>query len=320
MTGDPVRWGFLGAGFVASRGMGPAVHAATGTTLFAVASRDPERSRTLEPVRVHPTYEALLDDPDVDVVYISLRNGQHREWVERALRAGKHVVCEKPLALTAADARSMFAVAAEVDRLLVEAVWAQWHPRFRRLVHLARSGALGELTAIDSRFTFTSDDLDGNYRLDPTMGGGALLDVGCYQAQAWVALTGGADALRVRQVDRVLGPTGVDLTTVAEVQLGAALRASMHCSFVEPAAQALTVSGTSASARCGDGEAFTSWREPSSLWVGGAEERFGTVDAFVVMTEAISARVRGEEAWVVPAVQSIRTAEILDLLGAATDG
>jgi predicted dehydrogenase len=208
----------------------------------------------------------------------------------------------------------MFAVASDVDRLLVEAVWAQWHPRLRRLEDLVRSGELGELTAVDSWFTFTSDDLEGNYRLDPTMGGGALLDVGGYQVHAWVALTGGADPLRIHRVDRTLGPTGVDLTTVASVDLGAAVRASMRCSFIESASQELAVSGTSASARCGNGEAFTTWREPSSLWVGDTEECFGAVDAFVVMTEAVSARVRGEEAWVVPSEQSIRTAEILDAL------
>lgn len=310
----PVRWGFLGAGYVASRGMGPAVHASSGAVLHAVASRDADRSRTLEPTKVHASYEQLLDDPEIDVVYISLRNGQHREWVERSLDAGKHVVCEKPLSLTAPDARAMFAAAQRNERLLVEAVWAQWHPRFARMIELVRSGALGEVHGIESRFTFTSDDLDGNYRLDPTMGGGALLDVGCYQAHAWVAIAGHATPVTLTAVQRVVGPTAVDLTTGATAQIGSHITAALHCSFVEEAAQSLMIRGSVATVRTGRGEAFTTWREPSSLWVSDTEEHFGPVDAFVTMTDAVSSRVRGEDAWVVPPAQSIRVSELLDAI------
>ncbi len=298
--------------------MAPAVHTAHGAVLHAVASRDADRSRTLEPNRVHGEYADLLDDPEVEVVYISLRNGQHREWVERALTAGKHVLCEKPLGVTASEVRSMFATAEQHGRLLVEAVWAQWHPRFARLLALARSGSLGELVQIDTRFTFTSDTLDGNYRLDPTMGGGALLDVGCYQVHTWASLipsvsTAPKDVSLVG-VSSEVGPTGVDLTTSVRAVLGSGIRASMHCSFVEAGSQSLRVEGTRVSVRTGDGEAFTTWREPSSLWVGGTEEHFAPVDAFTVMTEAVSARVRGDDAWIVPADQSLAVAELVDAI------
>ena len=106
-----VNWGFLGAGYVASRGLAPAVHASRGANLYAVASRDEQRSATLEPERIHATYKDLLADEHVDAVYISLSNSQHRERVTKSLEAGKHVLCEKPLGLNAQETEEMFATA-----------------------------------------------------------------------------------------------------------------------------------------------------------------------------------------------------------------
>ncbi|MFM8390445.1 MAG: Gfo/Idh/MocA family protein, partial [Actinomycetota bacterium] len=176
-----VRWGFIGAGFVASRAMAPAVHAADGAVLYAVASRDARRSAELEPQVVHESYQALIDDPNVDAVYISLTNVQHKEWVVAALEAGKHVLCEKPLALNADEVRAMQATADRHQCLLVEAVWTRWQPRMKRMAEIVQRGDLGDVSSISSAFTFQGD-LTGNYRSQPEMGGGALLDVGCYQA------------------------------------------------------------------------------------------------------------------------------------------
>ena len=134
-----VNWGFLGAGYVASRGLAPAVHASRGAHLYAVASRDELRSATLEPEHVHASYEDLLADEHVDAVYISLSNSQHLEWVTKSLEAGKHVLCEKPLGLNAAETEAMFESASRSGRLLVEAVWGRWHPRFSRMVEIVAS-------------------------------------------------------------------------------------------------------------------------------------------------------------------------------------
>jgi predicted dehydrogenase len=296
--------------------MAPAVHEAEGAVLRAVASRDEDRSRALEPEHVHASYRMLLDDPQVDAVYISLTNAQHAEWVIAALEAGKHVLCEKPLALNAAEARTMFNAAKQADRLLVEASWVRWHPRFQRMTALVESGALGALSAIDSSFTFVGD-MTNNYRLSPELGGGALLDVGCYQAQAWVALTGGAPEFAVETVERVRGDTGVDLTTRAMVTINDNVRAAMLSSFTQPARQSLVVAGSAATMSMGEGEAFTSWRETTSLSIGTHEERFASTDAFVVMVEAVSARIAGDDAWVLPSQCSIRSAEILDVLASS---
>ena len=112
------RWGFIGAGWIARQAMAPAVHAAGNARLLAVASRERGRSAALEPSVIRSSYDEVIDDPDVDVVYVCLANHQHEEWVVRALAAGKHVLCEKPLAIDAAQAERMAAAARDADRLL----------------------------------------------------------------------------------------------------------------------------------------------------------------------------------------------------------
>ncbi|MEY4147272.1 MAG: hypothetical protein RL278_828, partial [Actinomycetota bacterium] len=231
-----VNWGFLGAGYVASRGLAPAVHASRGVNLYAVASRDEQRSATLEPERVHATYEDLLADAQVDAVYISLSNSQHLEWVTKSLEAGKHVLCEKPLGLNATETEDMFACASRSGRLLIEAVWGRWHPRFSRMVNAVTSGEIGNIEHIETAFTFISEMTD-NYRLNPLMGGGALLDVGCYQAHAWVALTKGTTNVEIENLSRTIGPTGVDLTTNVSVRINGSITAHSVSSFALPSQQ-----------------------------------------------------------------------------------
>ena len=306
-----VNWGFLGAGFVASRGLAPAVHASRGANLYAVASRDEKRSATLEPERVHATYDDLLADERVDAVYISLSNSQHLEWVTKSLEAGKHVLCEKPLGLNASETENMFACASRSGQLLVEAVWGRWHPRFSRMVEVVANGAIGNIEHIETAFTFTSEMTD-NYRLNPLMGGGALLDVGCYQAHAWVALTGGAADVKIDELSRVIGPTGVDLTTAVSVRINGSITAHSVSSFASPSQQQFIVQGSNGSMRTGVGESFTTWNEASSLHINDAVEEFAVTNAFVEMVENVSRVIEGEEGWIVPSAESIRVAHILD--------
>jgi predicted dehydrogenase len=306
-----VNWGFLGAGFVASRGLAPAVHASRGANLYAVASRDEKRSATLEPERVHATYDDLLADERVDAVYISLSNSQHLEWVTKSLEAGKHVLCEKPLGLNASETESMFAYASRNDQLLVEAVWGRWHPRFSRMVEVATSGAIGNIEHIETAFTFTSEMTD-NYRLNPLMGGGALLDVGCYQAHAWVALTNGAADMAIDNLARSIGPTGIDLTTDVSVRINNSITAHAVSSFALPSQQQFIVQGSQGKMQTDVGESFTTWNEASSLRINDVVEEFAVTNAFVEMVENVSKVIRYEEGWIVPSADSIRVAHILD--------
>jgi xylose dehydrogenase (NAD/NADP) len=312
-----INWGFLGAGFVASRGLAPAVHASHGAHLYAVASRDEKRSASLEPERVHASYDDLLADERVDAVYISLSNSQHIEWVTKSLEAGKHVLCEKPLGINTIETAAMFDVAARNGRLLIEAVWGRWHPRFARMVELVTTGAIGDIQHIETAFTFTSEMTD-NYRLSPSMGGGALLDVGCYQTHAWVALTNGASEFSITDLARTVGPTGIDLTTDVNVRINYNITAHAVSSFALPSNQQFTVRGSEGQISTGAGESFTTWNEASSLLVNDVLEEFAVTNAFVEMVENVSRVLDGGDGWIVSAADSIRVAQILDTIAATT--
>ena len=177
-----LRWGVLGPGRIAPR-IARALAENDRGELAAVASRDPERGRAFAERHgagtVHTSYEALLDDPSIDVVYIALPNGIHTEWTVRALDAGKHVLCEKPLALTVADVDAVIEAAGRNGRIAVEGFMYLHHPQTARALEIARSGALGDLQVVSSAFSFFLT-YPNDPRLDPALGGGSLWDVGCY--------------------------------------------------------------------------------------------------------------------------------------------
>jgi D-xylose 1-dehydrogenase (NADP+, D-xylono-1,5-lactone-forming) len=306
-----VRWGFIGAGYVASRAMAPAVHVADGAQLYAVASRDRQRSESLEPQVVHDSYQALIDDPHVDAVYISLTNVQHRQWVLAALEAGKHVLCEKPLAMNAEEARLMMATAQRNNRMLVEAVWTRWQPRMQRMAEIVRNGDLGDVINISSSFTFQGD-LTNNYRSDPSMGGGALLDVGGYQIHLWLMLLGESTTCDIKSVERTIGPTGIDLTTSAHARLNNSIDAHALSSFDLAPQQTISLRGSRSSMHTGDGEAFTFWKQQGTLVIGDTVEEFEPSDAFALMVQELSAAIRGDKAYVFPWESSVRVAAIID--------
>jgi predicted dehydrogenase len=254
-----------------------------------------------------------LTDERVDAVYISLSNSQHLEWVTKSLEAGKHVLCEKPLGLNASETEAMFGCASRHDRLLIEAVWGRWHPRFARMVEVAASGAIGAIEHIETAFTFTSEMTD-NYRLNLAMGGGALLDVGCYQAHAWVALAAGATNLEISELSRVVGPTGIDLTTDVSVRINKSVTAHAVSSFALPSQQQFIVRGTHGQMSTEAGESFTTWNETCSLRINDVVEEFPVTNAFVEMVENVSRVIDGDEGSIVSSADSIRVAHILDTI------
>lgn len=306
----PVRWGFLGAGFIASKGMAPALHAAEGAVLQVAAARDLDRAGALGPQRATTSYDEVCTADDVDAVYLSLPNDAHLPWVRRALESGKHVLCEKPLAVTAAQVVEMAEVARQADRMLVEAAWNRWHPRSRRAEELLASFPLPR--DVRAWFTFPSVP-EGNYRLDPGRGGGALLDVGCYGVGLALAAIG-PGPVTVAGVEQHLGDTGVDLTTLA-LLAGRSGQAEIRASFEEAEAQGFEVAAPGASLELSS-PAFTNWHEPSELRIveHGVErvERFPACDPYRLMIEAVSDRILGRDAWVLPLSTSLEVATVLD--------
>ena len=306
-----LRWGFIGAGNIATVALAPAVHKASNSILYAVASGDIARSEKLEPVKVHARYADLIDDPDVDAIYISLPNHLHAQWTIAALNAGKDVLCEKPLGLSYLDSLAMSSAAQTSGRLLVEATWTAWHPRFKRAYELARRGDIGEITEIDSIFTFTGK-LENNYRLDPTMGGGSLLDVGLYQIHLWRGLSDGAFEIDLDTVAVKRAPSRVDMTTRVSGQLNKSVRVSALSSFELPDQQKISIIGSAEVINFHGDQAFTSWKEPSSLAIGSHREEFEAVDAYQLMVENFADHVGGNDGWILPITQTLEVARVLD--------
>ena len=178
-----VRWGVLSTADIGMSKVTPAIQRARGCEVVAIASRDATRSSEaatrLGIERAHASYEALLADEHVDAVYIPLPNDQHAHWTIKAAEAGKHVLCEKPLALSAAQAEEMAAACAEAGVRLQEAFMYRHHPSWVEAVRLVRAAAIGELQAVQTWFSYFNDD-PTNIRNRVEHGGGAVMDIGCY--------------------------------------------------------------------------------------------------------------------------------------------
>ncbi len=318
---EPVRWGFLGAGTVARVALAPAVRAADGAVLQAVAARDLDRARSLAPAgAAYGSYDALLADPSVDAVYVSLANDAHAPWSIAALEAGTHVLCEKPFAMNAAQVARMAAAAQRGDRLLVEAMWSRWHPRTRRAVSLLRDGAVGAVRHVTAGFTFAGA-LEGNFRLEVERGGGALYDVGCYAVAA--ALWAFGTPLRQVVAWQRLGPTGVDLATDAVLTFDGG-DAEVHVAVDETERQWLRVAADGGEVEL-RAPSYSAWVEDEAqLCVsdgsGTQRERFPPVDPYLLMVEAVSRRIGGEDAWVLPLAESMATMSALDACFASARG
>jgi predicted dehydrogenase len=200
----------------------------------AVASRDQARAEAYAREngieRAHGSYEALLADPDVDAVYISLPNSLHVEWSVRALEAGKHVLCEKPLDRRPEEVERAFDAADRAGRLLAEAFMYRHNPQTAKVRELVARGAIGALRLVRAAFSFSLDE-PGNVRLAADLDGGALMDVGCYCVSGSRLLAGEPETVFGRQVT---GPSGVDVLFAATMSFPGDVVAQLDCGFVLP--------------------------------------------------------------------------------------
>jgi predicted dehydrogenase len=180
---NKVRWGVLGAANIAVKKVIPAMQRGGWSRIIAIASRDHDRATRvadqLDIDRTYGSYDDLLDDPDVEAVYIPLPNHLHVPWALRAAERGKHVLCEKPIALSATEAQSLIAARDRFGVKIQEAFMIRTHPQWTTAVDLVRSGALGRVQSIIGQFSYHNVD-PSNVRNKPDIGGGGLADIGCY--------------------------------------------------------------------------------------------------------------------------------------------
>jgi predicted dehydrogenase len=271
--------------------------AAEGVEVVAVASRDAERAESFAAEhglgRAHGSYDALLADPDVDAVYVPLPNSMHVEWSIRALEAGKHVLCEKPLTRHPEQAEAAFDAAERAGRVLAEAFMWRHHPQAAKLRELVEGGAVGELRLIRTSFAF---DLLGrgtpaDVRLQEDLDGGGLMDVGCYCVSGMRFVAGEPERVSARQVS---GGDGVDVRFAATLAFAGDVLGTLDCGLDMPARHDLEVIGSSGSLLLAD-----PWHGRSAsieLRRGDDVERVAVASAnpYARELEDFAAAVRGE--------------------------
>jgi D-xylose 1-dehydrogenase (NADP+, D-xylono-1,5-lactone-forming) len=238
-------WGILSTANIARKAMIPALQESTLAEVTAVASRDQAKARAfadeLGIPKAYGSYEALLADPEIDAIYNPLPNHLHKDWTVQAAEAGKHILCEKPLALTVEDCQAMIAAAKANGVQLIEAFMYRHHPRITAARQMLRGGAIGELKTIETAFTFKLEDLT-NIRYQPEMGGGALLDVGCYCISI-SRLMAGREPVAV-QARAHWASTGVDDQLTGILDFGDGLLAHFDCGINQVGRQRCLLAGT----------------------------------------------------------------------------
>ena len=234
MANKVLNWGLLSTARI-NRALIPPLQASNRNQLLAVASRTQEsadryaRERNIP--RAYGSYEDLLADPDIDVIYNPLPNHLHAAWTIKAVEAGKHVLCEKPLALSVEEVDAVKAAARKHRRVVMEAFMYRHHPQTLKVQEIVKDGALGELKLVRGSFTFALSR-DGDVRLDPAKGGGSIWDIGCYPISYARSLLG-KEPLEVFGW-KVIGPTGIDEAFVGQMRFEKNIHAQFDCSFVVP--------------------------------------------------------------------------------------
>ena len=243
--GTRLRWGILGTGNIA-RQFAQGMTSAKRCELAAVGSRSRYSAQAFAEENTVPrfygSYEEVIADGGIDVVYVSLPNAMHHEWTIRALRAGKHVLCEKPIAATREEAAEMFAVARKSGRILVEAFMYRSHPLTAAWLGEVRGGAIGEPLLVRSSFCFRTRQTEGNIRFNPALAGGALMDVGCYCINL-SRLVANAEPISVT-VSAKLSENSIDEIASGTLRFAGGLIASFSCGMTVHADNTASICGT----------------------------------------------------------------------------
>ncbi len=325
---ERVKWGVLGNANIARACVIPAIQRSSNGTVHALATRSPERAWPVAAEHgiehIYDGYEALLEDPDVEAIYVPLPNHLHHPWTLKALNAGKHVLCEKPLACDAQQAQEMVEAAEDNGLLLLEAFMYRFHPRSRRIKEMVGGGAIGTPVSVRAAFCYQmgQESLadEGNIRLKPDMGGGALLDIGCYcvSVARWML---SAEPTRV-QAQAVYHPRGVDVHLVGTLRFPGRCLATLEASFVSALQQTYAIFGSDGAIELPH-DAFIPWDREALFALRGREDEVGikqTVeggDEYQMMVEHFSEAILGRTSLAFQPQDSVRNMEVLDALAQA---
>jgi predicted dehydrogenase len=322
---DKINWGVLGNATIARKCVIPAIQKSNTGRVTALATRSPsaakETARQFDIPRIYEGYRALLADDTIDAVYLPLPNHLHLPWTREALAAGKHVLCEKPLALNAAEAGEMAAAAKAADRLLMEALMYRFHPRSQEIKQRVTAGDIGVPRLVRAGFCFHIDkkifESADNIRLKPETGGGALLDTGCYcvSVARWYL---DAEPTAV-QAQAIYHPGGVDCHLVGTIRFGDSALATIETSFMTALQQTYTVVGSEAAIELPH-DAFIPWETAASYVVRKQKEASGTshtvagADEYRLMVEHFASAAMSRAKPACPPEDSIANMRVLDAL------
>jgi predicted dehydrogenase len=313
-----VRWGVLSTAKINDKWLAGARQAA-GSAVVAVASRDGARAERYAEERAipraHGSYEELLADPELDAIYISLPNSLHVEWTRRALAAGKHVLCEKPLSGDPHEVTELFDLADARGLQLMEAFMYRHHPQTLRVQELVAGGAIGALRMIRSAFSFPIDR-DDDVRLSVGLGGGGLLDVGCYCVSAARMLAGEPERVHA---ERTVGGDGVDVTFAGVMRFAGDVLAHFDAGVVLPHRSQLEVVGDRGALLVSD-----PWhcREPGIEWRRDDDTRrieIEPADSYRLEVENLSAAIAGSARPLLGREDAVGQARAIEALRAAAD-
>ena len=316
---EPTRWGILSTALI-NRKVLAGARLTDAVEIRAIASRTADRAcafaREHGIPQAHTSYEALLADPEIEVVYIPLPNGLHHEWTIKALEAGKHVLCEKPYSRHPSDVEQAFVLAERAGLVLSEAYMYRYHPQIIRLKELVDGGAIGDLQAISSAFSWPCD-APGDIRLSAELDGGSLLDVGCYCVSAARLLAGEPVSVTAQ---RVIGPTGVEVRMVGTMAFARGVLAHFDSGFQLPDRSFLEVVGTAASIvvrdpwHCLDPGLGIAWQD------GRTEQlEFSRANPYTLELEHVHAAVRGEPSPLLGRADALGQARTIAALEAACE-
>lgn len=312
-----IKFGLIGAGRIARNQIAPAIHAATRATLYAAASRDLARAESVRPERVYESYAALIGDPAVDAVYVATHNGLHKELSIAALRAGKHVICEKPLAMNARDCEEMTRVAESSGRLLAEAFMYRHHPQIARAQELVRAGAIGEVMAVEASFRFPLSNPE-DVRMQAEWGGGSLLDVGCYCVSA-SRLFLGDSPVGMKAMAAIHPVKKVDTSLQGVLDYGAGRYAIISCGFDSGVNQKVVLSGTTGTMELN--HPFKSWTGRPQILVKTKDHEevveFEAVNTFALEVDDFAGAIIDKRLPLVRAADALLNMKILDSLAEA---
>jgi predicted dehydrogenase len=320
-----VRWGVLGTAQIAKVCVIPAILKSENGVLQAIASRDLAKAQDLvEKHRqgiAYKGYAALLEDPEIDAVYIPLPNHLHKEWTIKALGAGKHVLVEKPFAMNAGEAEAMADAAQRHDRLLMEAFMYRFHPRSQRIKQFVDQGGLGQISLIRSAFTFPVQRDGSNERLFLLeMGGGSLWDVGCYGVSVARWLLGEEPAAVSAQAD--YSEEGVDTNFAGTLRFPSGALAVIESSFTAALQQTFSVTGASGAIELPH-DAFVPWEKDATFTLRGANDEHGHLvaipgaDEYQLMIEHFANAVQGHVQLAISPRDSVNQMHVLDALSRA---